>query len=373
MKKQVIIGAVIFSLSVAGCSVLKPEPQQINLNDYLSYEISGYDGDGRIDSSIDLEGVLDDYENLEECNLSTLRNLIQGSWTQNYDLSNGDDVRFVWTVYPSTLEEEYNVVFDYDDVEITVDHLEAKPAFDPFDYMEVSYSGIAPYGTISISSASTPIGTVNYSASSSSGLRNGDVITVTAYNSTDGDLEYLADDCGYQLTGDTIDFTLDGFDEYLSSISDIPDDTVAMLEEQAINTFYAEEYCNWDVGSVVNSISLDGMYLLTMRENSNAYDSYNKLFVILAVNSSNSTVSDVEYYYYVGYSNIVLLNDGTVSLNVSNYQVPYGDWFFGDLYGNAFVVENDDHYYVGYQNLDDFYAHEIQNNLVNYTYETTYE
>jgi len=70
MKKQVIIGAVIFSLCVAGCSVLKPEPQQIDLNDYLSYEISGYDGEGRIEYSIDLEGVLDDYENLEECNLS---------------------------------------------------------------------------------------------------------------------------------------------------------------------------------------------------------------------------------------------------------------------------------------------------------------
>ena len=373
MKKSLFIGAVIFSLCVAGCSVLKPEPQQIDLNDYLSYEFSGYDGEGVVQYSIDLDGIIEDHENLEGYTASAMKYLVTGDWTHERTLSNGDSIRFEWSVYPETIEEEYNVDFIYENIEVTVDGLEEKPKIDPFDYMEVSYSGIAPNGTISISSASTPIGTVNYSASSSYGLRNGDVITVTAYNSTNGDLEYLADDCGYQLTGDTIEFTLDGFDEYLSSISDIPDDTVAMLEEQAINTFYAEEYCNWDVGSVVNSISLDGMYLLTMRENSNAYDSYNKLFVILAVNSSNSTVSDVEYYYYVGYSNIVLLNDGTVSLNVSNYQVPYGDWFFGDLYGNAFVVENDDHYYVGYQNLDDFYAHEIQNNLVNYTYETTYE
>ena len=36
MKKRVIIGAVIFSLSDAGSSLMKPEPQQIDLNDYLS-------------------------------------------------------------------------------------------------------------------------------------------------------------------------------------------------------------------------------------------------------------------------------------------------------------------------------------------------
>ena len=369
MKKQVIIGAVIFSLCVAGCSVLKPEPQQIDLNDYLSYEISGYDGEGRIEYSIDLEGVLDDYENLEECNLSKLRNLIQGSWTHNYDLSNGDEVRFEWSVYPSAIEEEYNVVFDYDDVEVAVEHLEDKPEFNPFDYMEVSFSGIAPAGNISIPSASTPIGTICYTASSTYGLRNGDVITVTACNNSAGTLESLADENGYRLTGDTLEYTVTGLDEYVTTMSDITDDALNMLQEQAVNAFYAST--DWDGDETINSITYDGMYFMSKRPESTAWSANNRCYIILKINASNPNIENLEYYYFVSYEDLVLLNDGTVTVNTTYYNVPYGSNFLG-LSGAAFAVDND-HYYVGYQDLNGIFMNEVQNNLVDYTYETTYE
>ena len=369
MKKPLFIGAVIFSLCVAGCSVLKPEPQEINLNDYLTYDISGYDGDGRVEYSLDYEEIIDDYENMEDCNIYTLKNLIDGSWTQNYDLSNGDKISFIWEVYPTSIEEEYNVVFDYDDVEVTVDHLEAKPVFDPFDYMEVSYSGIAPNGTISISSSASPIGTINYSASSSYGLRNGDVITVTAYNSTNGDLEYLADDYGYQLTSDTIEYTVEGFDEYITTMSDITDEALSMLQEQAVNAFYAS--INYGSDETVNSITYDGMYFMCKRAESTSWGANNRCYIILKINASNSNIANFEYYYFVSYEDLVLLNDGTVTVNTSLYNVPYGSSFFG-VTGAAFQVDND-HYYVGYQDLNGIFMNEVQNNLVDYTYETTYE
>jgi hypothetical protein len=369
MKKEVLIGAIIVSLSVAGCGVLKPKPQEIDLNDYFSYEVTGYDGDARIEYSIDFEKIISDYENLEECNASKISNLINGSWTSSSNLSNGDEVTFVWDAHLDSVEEEYNVVFEYDDVEVVVDHLEVRPEFDPFEYMEVNLSGIAPDGSISISSAVTPIGTVYYSASSRNGLRNGDVITITAYNNTEGDLEYLADDCGYRLTSDTLEYTVTGLDEYVTTISDITEDALSLLQEQAVNAFYAST--TWASDETVNSVAYDGMYFLSKRPESTSWGSNNRCYIVLKVNASNSNVSNIDYYYFVSYGDLVLLNDGTVTVNTTYYDVPYGSSFFGNTSGAAFVVD-DGHYYVGYQDVNGIYVNEVQNNLVDYTYETTY-
>jgi hypothetical protein len=371
MKKSIVVGIIVLALGITGCGALKPEPQEVDLEDYLSYEFSGYDGEGIAEFVLDYDGMIDDSENLERCNPAKLRDAISVSLSQADGLSNGDEIRVEWDVDAEDLEEEYNVDFKFDTVEITVEGLEIRPEFDPFEYMEVSYSGIAPSGYISISSASTPIGTINYSASATSGLRNGDTVTITAYSSSYIDLVDLALEYDYQLTSDTMEYTVSGLDEYIDSIDDINDEALSMLQEQAVNAFYAST--NWTDEETVNSVTYDGMYLMCKRDTSTSWGAENICYIVLKVNASNPNVESFEYYYYVSYENLVLLNDGTVTVNTSYYDVPYGSSFFGNISGTAFNIEGGgDYYYVGYQELNNLYMNEIQNNLVDYEYETTY-
>lgn len=370
MKKELLlVGALVVSLGVSGCSSMKEKPQEINLNDYFTYELVGYDGQGQIDYSINFEDISRDYENLDECKLDRLVNDINGEWSQTADLSNGDKLGFSWNVSASRIENEFNVVFVYEDIDIIVDNLEVRPEFNPFDYMEVSISGIAPGGSISIPSSTSPIGNIYYSASQNYGLRNGDVITITATDIMGNDLENAAYNNGYQLASDSMEYTVSGLNEYITSMSDITDDALNMIQEQAILAFYANT--NWINDETINSLTVDGMYFMNKRENSSSWNSDNRLIVVLKINGSNSSVENFEYYYYVSYEDLVLLNDGTVTVDTYNYQVPYGSLFFGVSSGAAIQFDND-HYYVGYMSVNEIFMGLVQNNLIDYTYETTY-
>ena len=220
--KKILVGVTVATmmLAMAGCSesITENEKSEINLNDYVVYEFSGYDGDGVISYSIDYEAIIDQNEALADCRVSKLERNIQGSWNQTDSLSNGDTVVFEWSNSLRDLENDYEVSFSDEDLEITVDGLEIKPDFDPFEYFEIEYTGISPEGQAVAYTASTPVGDVYYTLSADYGLSNGDTITVTAM-SYDGELAAVADEENYTLTRDTMDVTVEGLAEYVSALS----------------------------------------------------------------------------------------------------------------------------------------------------------
>ena len=379
MKKRtfrttLLAAALIAMVLLTGCKALRPEPEVIDLNDYLTYELSGFDGEGVAQYYIDLDGVIADHGNLEGYTATAMRYLVKGDWTQDSDLTNGDVIRFEWTVYPETIEEEYNVEFVFEDVEVTVEGLEAKPEFDPFEHVEVNVSGIAPMGQISIPQTSSVVGTICYQASQTSGLSNGDVVTITALSST-GDLAESADENGYRLVRDSMSYTVTGIDEYLTSVADLNEDSIDMLFEQAVNAFYAaHDFSQRDI--VINALDYDGIYLLNRRETTDVWSAgaENMCYVVLKVNLSQNGGGEVVYYYFVSYRNVVLQSDGTLLFDSSYFNVPYGSDLMGiGLDGAIFISPVDNNPYIGYEDLDTLYLNEIQNLLVSFTCDSTYQ
>lgn len=372
--KKLAVGITTMALlfTMAGCSesIVENEKTEIDLNDYVVYEFVGYDGDGIIEYSIDYEAIIDQNEALAECRSSKLERSINGSWSQTDNLSNGDSIVFEWSNSFRDLENDYGVSFSDENMEVLVQRLEIKPDLDPFEYFQIEYTGIAPAGQAVAYTATTPIGDVYYSLSEENNLSNGDVITVTAM-SYDGDLAIVADEQNYTLTRDTMDVTVEGLDEYVSTVNDIPEDVMNLMQEQGLNVFYSEN--GWDDEEELISIEYDGMYFLYTRNNDSWY--YNQCYMIYKVNASNDYVGEFEYYYYVGFHDIVKYNDGTVTVDASSYDRATGHMFVpGSITGEAFFFEEDYyHFYVGYQELADLYANVIQNQLVDYTSETTYE
>lgn len=373
--KKLLVGVTVATmmLAMAGCSesITENEKSEIDLNDYVVYEFSGYDGDGVISYSIDYEAIIDQNEALADCRVSKLERNIHGSWNQTDSLSNGDTVVFEWTNTLRDLENDYEVSFSDEDLEITVDGLEIKPDFDPFEYFEIEYTGISPEGQAVAYTASTPVGDVYYTLSADYGLSNGDTITVTAM-SYDGELAAVADEENYTLTRDTMDVTVEGLDEYVSSIDDIPEDIMNTMQEQGLNVFYSE--ISWDESEEsLISVDYDGMYFLYTRNNDSGY--YNQCYMIYKVCANNVNVGDFEFYYYVSFNNLIKYNDGTVTVNTSEYNCPVGHmWVPGTVNGESFFFEEDYyHFYVGYLEFADLYANVIQNQLVDYECASTYE
>ena len=93
----------------------------------------------------------------------------------NEKLSNGDTV----TITPKidSLADDYAFDLVGEPVMVTVEGLEKVEEFDPFESIKVTFDGIAPNGTVSISSDQSDI---SFTADKSSGLSNGDEVTVTA-------------------------------------------------------------------------------------------------------------------------------------------------------------------------------------------------
>ena len=314
MKTKALGVLIISSLFLAGCSIFKPDPIEINLNDYLVYEVTGYDEDGELTYSVRLQDILNDYEELDGLSLGVFNNCVHGSWTRDSELSNDDVITFEWNVSASGLEDTYNVIFNYENIDVTVNSLVERQDFDPFEYLDINVYGTSGYGGLECYSVNTPVGTLSYNISDYEYLSNGDVITVTL-NSIEH-VESVARENGYRLTRDTYQYTVSGLDEYVSSISQISESNINMLFNESINAFYAEHNLV-DSGVVINSLDYDGMYLLVKRNPGDYYyyyDHRNECMIVMRVSLSRNEGPEVVYYYYVTYNNLLINEDGSMNI-----------------------------------------------------------
>ncbi len=125
MKKvlSIMVLAVIMTLSLTACSSGSAKKKFINLNDYMNYELDGRDGHGEVEYSFDYKGLINDNETLTGLKKRDLKPLIGGHWSQRNGLENGDEITYTWDVNLEKIEEEYDVVFIYNDIEIEVSGL----------------------------------------------------------------------------------------------------------------------------------------------------------------------------------------------------------------------------------------------------------
>jgi hypothetical protein len=235
---------------------------------------------------------------------------------------------------------------------------------DPFEYLTVSYTGIAPYGEIELNTTNNSLSGVNFDADVTSGLSNGDIVTITATGSDISETER--------------EFTVEGLPEYLRSIDDIDDDVMKKMQNQASNNFISDA-ATWSEGNSLHTPEFIGCYLLTVKDGFTA-SPYSKLYLIYK-NTATVTglkrdgdgeteeVGDETYYTYCEYDDIMILPDGTISVDLSSAQMcdnyiesDYGYWNFGMA---CF------YYYSGYKELDSLFSACVTQQIANYDYVST--
>lgn len=366
-KKWMLTLAASMALPIllTGCGRTK-----INVNDYLTTEVNGYDGNGYAGWNVDLGqlvrdnyqafGLKEGYSVMEyQAVLEKLKNNTKANYDKAEELSNGDTIKFTWDSDFSTLESDYKVKFTATDIDITVSGLDKIIELNPFDYIKMKYTGIAPYGHATIDNsalADLPV-SIKFEITPDYDLDIGDTVKVSMIKGT----EEACLSAGYRLTETEYVYTVEELDTYLTSLDDLPADASEKMDSHAQELLSDEIASYWDDPSSLDSITLLGNYLLT--EEGSAYSSLPNMLVYVYEIKTGS----LSYYSYVKYSKIMVLGDGTCSFNLKDATQPTGSVLYG--FGKTF--KHDGLTYIGYADLDTLFNEVVAQNAGVYDYQST--
>ena len=323
MKKTIICIALAGLMLLAGCDKAggAKEPTTIDLNDYIEYQIEGYSTKASLSYTIKYEDIIEDFE-LEDVAASRLEKKITGTWSKMTYLSNGDEITFEWNVDADSIEEKYNVEFKADDLTVQVKDLDEMPEFDPFEYIEVSFSGMSGDGTVTVD---------------------------------------ISDACPLDDVSDTATYTVEGLDRYVAAIEELTPEMLTELQTQAsdsINAFY-----DLDDGESITGVNYIGLYFLKNKTDGSYYQNY--VYLIYQVTFS-TPAGDMTLYTYVRFEDIIYLADGSNEIyDILDTDMP-SSWDsevgIGEYSWGSYEYEH-----AGYADVGALYNDEIRPQLEDYT------
>lgn len=369
MKKKIVITiGLLTGLLLTGCG-----EKEINLEDYLSVSYSGPNGYATANVDFDYlefgDAIVANGKNKEMsfAELAIAADNVKVSNDAGEKLSNNDTftVKFEWDAKAA---KELGLKYIGKDKKITVEGLAEVTEIDPFKDISIEYSGTAPAGkvaSIKNNSSDSFLQSLRYSASKTDELSNGDKIIVKIDSE---DVEQKALNNNYVVTQTEKEYEVEGLPYYISAISDIPDEMLEKMKKQSEDVIDAHG-AGWEKGNKIVKREFIGNYLLTKKDMT-LYGDSNYCYCVYKLTALIEGDDDeFSYYYYVRFRNIMILEDGVCSLDLTDYEKPYGSAFFGSASGEAFIRGN--YYFTGYAELDSMFNNCITKNIADYTYEST--
>ncbi|MBP1532763.1 MAG: hypothetical protein IK999_01355 [Ruminococcus sp.] len=324
------------------------EAKDLNVFDYVDVKFSGFDGKGT---------ALIEYK--DGMPVSNIRVILDN---ETATLSNGDKVTLKFSdddniVKENCLQDGYNITTFTK--EITVSGLEHLKDVDLFDYLEVTFSGTSPNGTATIKQKdNSPVQYIEYTASKTDGLSNGDTVKLT--------LSGNYEESGVKPAVTEKEYTVEKLPYYIKELSQIPEDTMEKMKANDKDIFEAYVASNWDIPESFKKMTFLGNYFIKPKDGidfSWSDDHWeNKVYFVYKINWENDKGKGV-YYWLSGYYDMIILEDGTCSFDLSQTNISYP---------NNNYYEIDDHGYVyGYPDLDTAFSKIITTKIDKYTYENT--
>lgn len=380
LKRVLLVGIMATAIFIlAGCG-----KTTIKLNKYVTITAEGYDSMGTASYEFDYDTFKKDYSGKIKVskNNSELRGLglLAGMTTEELlldtcvrwkldktsGLKNGDIVTLKWDCEDAMAEEYFNVKLDYSDITYTVKGLEEVGKFDPFDYVKVSFSGTSPNGFVVITPDydKAEMQYVAFKEDKTIGLKNGDTVTVNA--SISGSVDSFVEKFGVILEETEKIYTVDGLAEYISDISDIPNDMYDKMDRQLQDVLTAD-FASWD-NETLKEMKLLGNYILTLKDGMSGSPNNYVYFVYRVTAENDKSNGDFNYYWYGYYEDVMILADGTCTVDLGSYTVPSKGWFVSE------IVKFDDqkgYQYYGFKDLDSLFNNHVVSKIEKYEYKQT--
>ncbi len=369
MKKFIALLTALSTLlvcfSLTGCNAT------VDVTQTVSVKFKGVNGYGT--ATLDDEYDWIDDVNKEEDELKYLANEIKMREAVQYSLdkadhlSNGDEV----TVTIETKEVEgLKMNFKGGELKFVVKGLKEVESFDPFADLKVNFEGFSPNGTMSFTGGDSSL---RYTADKDSGLKNGDKITITVTPRSGGSLEDYIESYNKVFDPDTKEFTVDGLAAYVTKVDDIPADMLDKMHKEAEDSMKANA-ATWMEGNSLKSADPIGYYFLTLKDGVNS-STVNQLYCVYKCtasltgkidNKGDEVTVDRVYYTWYSYKNLVIMPDGTCSVDLSK-GTRYSGTYKTDIKRNSYTTL----YLPGYKDLDSMLNDTVTKVIDKYTYENT--
>ena len=328
LPKNIIFGAagavaVLFIIVIVAFAM--NSSKVIDLNKYISFESSGYDGYGKASISVDWDKLEKDYGKKVKYSskgkkeygvltyafepMSVLRDAVSEiSLDKSEKLSNGDKVKYTWKVSDDTTKS-INYKLKYKDGEFEIKKLNELSKFDPFKDVKVSFSGIAPNGKaeIAYSGGGDILHEYNFKLDKFDKLKNNDTVTVSL-NLDEDQIASMADRYGRIPEKMSQTYTVSGLETYVTQYSELPQDFIKEVNDKAKEV--VKEYTDsaYGEGTTLSDLKYEGYALKTDLD-----EVYNGLYIVYSrvLTSTDSKYVTTKMYYPVAFRTLMLTDKVT--------------------------------------------------------------
>ena len=371
-----MLGVVVFALSGCGSTT-------IDLNKYVTIEAEGYNSMGTVKCTFDDEAFAKDYDGKIKANVKSsdggtaaeialelgfgeevvdvfLNYCVYYQLDKRSELSNGDVVNLKWDCEDEDAKKYFNVQLKYSDIPYTVKGLTEVGTFDPFAYVSVEISGASPNGTADISQNydKTEMQYISVWADKSSGLSNGDKVTVTA--SIQGSIDSFVEQFGMVPSPLSKEFTVEGLPAYVTSSSEIDESTLNAMKQQAEDICTADWSSPLDETDILNGITYVGNYFLSKKDGARGDE--NCIYLVYKIDAEYAGNS-YPHYNFTKFSNIMVSEDGILAVDLNNYEIAT------HRYKTGFKKYYSDIFYYGYETLEEMYEDCVLSQMNAYAFE----
>lgn len=315
-----IVGVIAVLIAVI---VIKSATSAIPLDEYVVFETSGYDGYGSVRVRVDWDAVEEKYGDkvsyTEKARadyggflsfmtpVDLLADCIKVKADVEENLSNGDVITYTWEP-DEDLYEYLNCKIKAEGGTYTVSGLEEIAAFDAFSDLKVSFTGAGPNGKVNYEYMGNDLKDRDFSCSTSSGLKNGDTVTISITNTN---MESFAEKYGRVPEKLEQEYVVSGLSEYVTKYSELSNEFVSNLKEEAEETIKENYSKNPSSNSVLNNLKYIGYVFNVAKKEGNRNSNCNELYLVYSgtVSSSARRFEKIELYFPVLFTD--LLKGGT--------------------------------------------------------------
>lgn len=352
-------------LFLSGCGLLR---KKIDVTETLSLKYNGVDGHATAElvdayeweaEAFKKAGIkeIDSFDSLGDA--LVIESAVTYDISPNKNLSNGDEVTVTASI-DEDVAKKYKLKLTSKEREFIVEGLPDVEKIDLFEDVVVNFDGIAPNVTASLNSNYSEKYVITaFTLDKNSGLDIGDVVTVRANYDKD---QLLKDGC--KAMSDTKEFRVEKTDKYATNISEVSQDIFDKMQKQAEDVINAE-IAKWDNPDFLQSINYCGCYLLNKKTGfTDSYGPFNMVYLIYKINVKEPE-NEFSYYTYCQFSDIIILKDGTCSVNLAEYDTAKTSSFWGEYFKKGNL------YYYGYEDITSLFNQCVTKNIEHYEYEST--
>ena len=360
-----VVGGI--AVIVAAILIVVNITSTINLNDFVTIEVDGYNGYGTAVISVDWEAMEAKYGDKVKFSKEVkegmgafggfldgisafdgLRGSVDVSLDTDEGLSNGDEIHYTWDI-DDELFQYVSCKLKYTEGTYTVEGLKEAETFDPFADLTVTFEGISTNGELNMEYAGEELNPYDFSCDTAYGLANGDTVTITLD-------EYMVEYCLLELgkipSAMEKTYTVEGLSEYVTDFSAIPQEFLDSMKKEAEDAIYAYTAQEYGSDYTLGELTYGGYVLSAVSSATDFYGTLNDLCLIYTgtVTGKDEELPATTVYYPVEFTDILSTN-GEMSYDelegIRGYASLSGYWFSTDGYLNPVVCYDDISTYYG--------------------------